>query len=325
MIRSETANEIIVQAESVDGAAVKPVEMIHVCDACDSISDHFRCRCPKCGAYNSLVERDKSTVPMKPIRFAVPLWNSPDAHNVQQPTGGPSFGMAPGGALLTLGQLEQTVGNGRTTTGEESLDFLLGGGMVMPSVILIGGEPGVGKSTLLTQVFATFGMHSRAYYSAGEEAPEAIASRTKRVAMFDDRNRENCKLRRGSSFMQVMRDLNEWKPKLVIFDSLQAHLHEKVDPTGERFKRGTAAQMVPMAKELHTWAHSNGAVVYLVCHVTKDGEFAGPKTVDHDVDANMMLTKLDDGKVAATSEKNRFGATDVVGLFDMRENGLKSI
>lgn len=324
MIRSETANEVVVQAESVDGVAVKPVEFVHVCDACDSLSDHFRCRCPKCGAYNSLVERDKSTVPMKPLRFAVPTWTAHDGGG-QAPTGSPMFGMAPGGALLTLGELEKTVGNGRLTTGEESLDFVLGGGLVCPSVILIGGEPGVGKSTLLTQVFATFGLHSKTYYSAGEEAPEAIAMRSKRVATFTEKNRDNCKLRRGSSFMQVMRDLNEWKPKLVIFDSLQAHLHEKVDPTGERHKRGSAAQMIPMAKELHTWAHTNGAVVFLVCHVTKDGEFAGPKTVDHDVDANMMLTRLDDGKVAATSEKNRFGATDVVGLFEMRENGLKSI
>jgi DNA repair protein RadA/Sms len=327
-IRSETQNEILVEAESVDGVPQKKIEFIHVCDECESISDHFRCRCPKCGAYNTLVARDKSTVPMKPVRVAVPVWNSPDADRMPaQPVvgGAPgAFGMAPGGSLMTLGQLENMTGNGRMSTGEPSLDFVLGGGMVAPSVILIGGEPGVGKSTILTQIFGHVGLTHRAYYSAGEEAPEAIAMRVKRVANITDANRANCQMRRGSSFMQVMRDLNEHKPKLVIFDSLQAHLHERVDPTGERQKRGSAAQMTPMAKELHTWAHTHGAVVWLVCHVTKDGDFAGPKTVDHDVDANLMLIKMDNGQIAAASEKNRFGDTNVVGLFTMEENGLKS-
>lgn len=325
-IRSSTANEIVVQAESVDGVAVKPIELVHVCSECESISDHFRCRCPRCGTYNSLEERDKSTVPMRPMRNAVPVWPAPDADRLSQGVV-PSFGAAPnqGSKLLTLGQLENMSDAGRLLTGEESFDYVLGGGMCEPSVILIGGEPGVGKSTLLTQVFSHVGLTHKCYYSAGEEAPEAIAMRTKRVAVIDDRNRANCNMRRGSSFLQVMRDLNAIKPKLVIFDSLQAHLHDKIDPTGERHKRGSAAQIVPMAKELHTWAHGNGAIVFIVCQVTKDGDFAGTKAVEHDVDANMLLIRMDDGRVAATSDKNRFGPTDVVGLFEMRHNGLRSV
>lgn len=336
MITADTANEIVVQAEAVDGVNVAPVETIHVCSDCDSISDHFRPRCPKCGGYNSLVETDRRHVAMKPVRFAVPIWTAPDAHRLPNYSGGalvtshdgvvvPSFGSAPGGALMTLGELEQMTGSGRLMTGESSLDFVLGGGLVAPSVILIGGEAGVGKSTLLTQMFGNIGMKMKTYYSAGEEAPEAISMRVQRVAAINDANRANCLLRRGSSFLQVMRDLNEHKPKLVVFDSLQAHLHDKVDPTGERYKRGSTQQVIPMAKELHTWAHSNGAAVWIVCHLTKDGEFAGPQTVMHDVDANMMLTRLDNGQVAATTEKNRFGATDVVGLFDMTDGGLKSV
>ncbi len=332
-IKSLQGTEIVVEAESVDGVPVKKVEIIHVCSDCDSISDHFRCRCPKCGGYNTLEEHDKSMVVMSPLRYAVPVWTAPDVGRMGVP-GAPvtsawqaaSGNIAPQNSkLLSLGELEAMGDTGRVLTGESSLDFMLGGGMVLPSVIMIGGDPGVGKSTLLTQVFGAVGHQYKCYYAAGEEAPLSISTRIKRVAAIDDRNRENCKLRRGGSFLQVMRDLNEHKPKLVIFDSLQAHLHERVDGTGERHKRGSAAQIVPMAKELHDWAHANEAIVWIVCHVTKGGDFAGPNTVDHDVDAHVMLVKMDDGRIAAMSEKNRFGSTDVVGMFEMRENGLKSV
>lgn len=340
----QRAGEIIVEAESVDGVPTAPRDIVYLCNECASLSDRFRCRCPKCGEYNTLEETDRKDIP-RPPRLIVPygeLTHERGINEMQVTVSrpfdpsieplGPLMSLGQGNdpfasdGLVSLGDLEGV--DNRIDTGEAQLNYVLDSieqkGMACPCVYLIGGEPGVGKSTLLTQVYGYVGQKYVAYYSAGEESPNSIALRTQRVSPVNDLNRQNCKFRRGLSFMRVMNDINTLKPKLVIFDSLQAHLHDKVDPTGEVHKRGSKAQIQPMAKELHDWAHANNAIVFIVSHILKNGEFAVSKMVDHDIDANLMLTHGDDAHVWLTSDKNRFGDTGVAGRFKMGHNGLRS-
>lgn len=334
--------EIIIKAESVDGKAPEVEELVFVCEDCDRVSYTFKCRCPSCGEYNSLREKTKASVVMKPFRAGVPNWENRlvTSHNPNEMLMMPGESMDPRaaqvtprmvegvkqGALTKLSQISPEE-MGRLLTGEEELDFVLGGGMQPPSVIMIGGDPGVGKSTILTQVYGKVGELMPAVYGCGEESQNSVALRTHRLGIINERNRENCQLLQGTDYEAFEAGIKFINAKFAVLDSLQTFRCSKDEnglPMPDHVKVGSERMTRAIADRYHKFCHNNNVVGWIVCHVTKSGDFAGPQVVMHAIDTNIMLTHTEDSRVAATSDKNRNGPTDVAGFFRMTEKGLKS-
>ena len=200
----------------------------------------------------------------------------------------------------------------RTTTGFAELDRVLGGGWVAGSVVLIGGEPGIGKSTLLLQVGGRSA--TRTVYVAGEESPEQIALRAQRLGVRSDA----LYLLDTCDPDAVAQTLTSDPPALCIVDSVQTLVSAQVNgvPGGPAQVRGAAARLVPAAR-------ASRCTLVLVGQMTKDGGLAGPRFLEHAVDAVLLFEGDRHLRVRALrSVKNRFGATDEIGLFEMGERGL---
>lgn len=335
--------EIVVEAISVDGAPPSPKpETVWECDDCLRVAFAWRVRCPSCGSYNSLIEKARAAVAMKPMRAGVPQWENrlvtshggvtvempPDPSDPRMDPEAPKLITSVGqGKLINLKDVP-IEDMGRVLTGETELDFLLGGGMVSPGVIMIGGDPGVGKSTLLTQVWVHIGKAMKAVYGCGEESHGRVAARAARLLKDDTKgNPENCLLLQGTDYDVFENQLLESGSKFAILDSLQTFRAAKDNDgiaVAADVKTGSVRMTSAIAERYHKFCHKNNVIGWIVCHVTKDGEFAGPQVVNHAIDANVMLTAMDDGTVAGTSTKNRDGATNVAGMFRMTEKGLKS-
>lgn len=336
------APEIVVHAESVDGVAPVAEKTVWECDECLRVDKKWSCRCPSCGSYNSMIEKAETSVQMKPLRAGVPQYETRlvTSHGQQMVVpGSPSdprmdhaepkvlpAGLAQG-KLVKIGDMSAE-DLGRVLTGEEQLDFLLGGGMATPSVFMIGGDPGVGKSTLLTQVFGHVGNLFPAVYGCGEESYKSVALRLHRLGIITPQNKDNCQLIQGTDYDEFEQSLLSIGAKFAVLDSLQTFRTTKDEnglpmPPGVRV--GTTRMTVAIAERYHKFCHAHGIMGWIVCHVTKEGDFAGPQTVMHAVDVNVLLTAMADGNIGGTSTKNRFGATDVAGIFRMQESGLRSI
>lgn len=311
---SETA-EIVVKAESVDGEKLVD-ETVFLCSECDCLSYKYRTRCPSCGLFNVMRETVKSAVRLRPMYEAPPAWQSDDSAKPGADRHGQfTVGHAASG-LVSIAEVDAT--EIRLSSGEESLDYVLGGGIYIPSVVLIGGDPGAGKSTLLTQIAANVAKKDVSYYGCGEESVKALAVRAKRLGARP----ENFKARQGVSLRSFISDMRHVRPKVGVLDSLQTFIDEEL---GDDVAVGSVTMVRSIAGKIHKLAHELECAIFIVCHVNKDGDFAGPKTVDHAVDANLMLTKLDGRERALTSTKNRNGDTEVGGTFEMRGDGLYSI
>jgi DNA repair protein RadA/Sms len=303
--------EIVVRAEEVNGVPYEGAPAFQ-CEDCLFVSMLDKPRCPSCGTCNSLREFDRAMV-------AIPGMEAASGRDVggEVLSGGSGTG---GGQVYRITDLLASIEVGKVPTGEPSLDHVLGEGMQVPSVILIGGDPGVGKSTLLTQIFGNAAMSRSALYACGEESKESVGIRCKRLGVVNEQSSSNMLFLQGTDFDLFMETLDRERPKLIVLDSLQKFATDKIDNK----RAGSPPQMVYVSEHFHTWCHLNNAVGWLVCHVTKGGDFQGPNTVDHAVDVNLMLSKADDGTVVATTSKNRFGSAENVGFFMHKPNGLKS-
>lgn len=201
----------------------------------------------------------------------------------------------------------------RIITGMEEIDLVLGGGLVKGSVLLFGGHPGIGKSTLVWQIASK--IKDQVAYIAGEESPEQIklradrlASITKNIAIFDDRNVDN-----------LIASLISLQPKLVVVDSIQTVFDPNVAGSA-----GNIVQVRSCALKLIEYAKKNSAAMIMIGHVTKDGEVAGPKTLEHLVDGVFYLEGSQTGQERfLRAAKNRFGSTDEIGIFEMTSSGLR--
>lgn len=270
-----------------------------VCQACGAVSQRWQGKCDACNEWNTIVEETATAAQAAPLA---------------------------GGARLKKGRpfkLEGLDGVAqdapRLPTGIAELDRVTGGGFVRGSVILLGGEPGIGKSTLLIQAAAALARAGRrAVYISGEEAAAQIRLRAQRL----DLTTAPVELASETSVEDILATLAIGPaPHLVIIDSIQTMWTDVVEAAP-----GTVTQVRASAQALIRYAKSTGATVILVGHVTKDGQIAGPRVVEHMVDA-VMSFEGDSGHQfrLLRAVKNRYGATDEIGVFEMTNAGLSEV
>ncbi|PPQ39661.1 DNA replication and repair protein RadA [Rhodoblastus acidophilus] len=268
-----------------------------ICQSCGAVSPRWQGKCEACGEWNSFVE--------------------------EAPTSGIGAAAARGAKKGRIFALEGLSGESkpapRVLSGLAELDRVTGGGFVPGSVLLIGGEPGIGKSTLLIQACAMLARKGeRVVYISGEEAAAQVRLRAERLGLAD----APVELAAETSVEDIIATLSAGRrPALVVIDSIQTMWTDTADATA-----GTVTQVRGAAQALIRFAKLSGACVILVGHVTKDGQIAGPRVVEHMVDA--VASFEGDGSHhfrILRNVKNRFGPTDEIGVFEMTGGGLTEV
>jgi DNA repair protein RadA/Sms len=205
----------------------------------------------------------------------------------------------------------------RFSTSIGELDRVLGGGLVPGSVVLIGGNPGAGKSTLLLQVMCLLAQSKQALYVTGEESLQQVGMRAQRLGLPQDK----LQLLVETSVEQICKTAQQLQPQLLVVDSIQV-MHNANIPSAP----GSVSQVRECAAFLIQYAKQTNTVLLLVGHVTKDGNLAGPKVLEHMIDCFIMLEGGNDSKYRILrGQKNRFGAVNEIGVFAMTELGLKEV
>ena len=223
------------------------------------------------------------------------------------------------GAAVKLSGLKSTEAPpARTKSGIVELDRALGGGLVPASALLVGGDPGIGKSTLLLQAAARFAQAGlKTIYISGEEASEQVRMRAARLGLSDT----SVQLGAETNLRNILTTLEEEKPQLVIIDSIQTMWADTVESAP-----GSVSQVRTTAHELTRFAKRRGLSVILVGHVTKDGQIAGPRVVEHMVDTVLYFEGERGHQFRILrAVKNRFGAADEIGVFEMTGQGLSEV
>ena len=266
---------------------------VYSCTECGGMSPKWQGQCPQCGVWNTLVE----TVAAPPAtRFrSVAGKSSP---------------------VRTLGSIDPRA-SPRFPTGVEEFDRVLGGGLVPGGVILLGGDPGIGKSTLLLQAMAAIGAARKALYVTGEESVEQVALRAQRLGLIN----APVSILAEVQLEAILATVGAEAPEVVVVDSIQTAYTEALTSAP-----GSVAQVRECAAQLTRMAKEQGVVVILVGHVTKDGAIAGPRVLEHIVDTVLYFegdTHSSFRLVRAI--KNRFGAANELGVFAMTEKGLKGV
>ena len=274
-------------------------KLLYVCTDCGYESAKWMGRCPSCGAWNKMEEQEPTPAapPTGPLRKST----------VSAPT-------AP---ARTLTQIEETAEE-RARSGIEEFDRVLGGGIVPGSLVLIGGDPGIGKSTLLLQVSALLaGQGARVLYVSGEESARQIKMRAKRLGV-------------GSSGMYVLSETNldeieahraALTPDYMIVDSIQT-----VYVPGKNAASGSVSQVREATGILMRAAKQSGVTIFLVGHVTKEGALAGPRVLEHMVDAVLYFEgdRHQEYRILRAA-KNRFGSVNEIGVFRMEQSGMEPV
>ena len=268
-----------------------------VCQNCGSVHPRWAGKCDDCGEWNTIVEDD----PLSGIQ------------------GGPGRAV-PKGRQVALTSLDGEIEDApRVRSGIEELDRVLGGGFVRGSAILVGGDPGIGKSTLLMQASANLARNGgKVVYVSGEEAVAQVRLRALRLGAQN----APVQLMAETCVEDIVTTLNaEKRPDLVIIDSIQTLWTQTVESAP-----GTVTQLRAAAQAMIRQAKSTGAAVVLVGHVTKEGNIAGPRVVEHMVDA-VLYFEGEGGHPYRILRgiKNRFGATNEIGVFDMTGDGLREV
>jgi DNA repair protein RadA/Sms len=275
----------------------KPSKTTFVCQNCGATSPRWQGKCPSCGEWNTLTEETDAMAP-------------------------PGTGLSRRGSgrvIVLEGLKGATQEAPRFATGIGELDRVTGGGIVPGSALLIGGEPGIGKSTLLLQLAATLARTGRrAVYFSGEEAAAQVRLRAERLGLSDAPVALACE----TSLAHILATLEAGPPPdLVVVDSIQTLWAEAIEAAP-----GTVSQVRAAAQALIRHAKLAGSALLLVGHVTKDGQIAGPKVIEHMVDT-VLYFEGDRGHTyrILRAVKNRFGATDEIGVFEMVSEGLREI
>jgi DNA repair protein RadA/Sms len=271
---------------------------VYACTECGAQSPRWLGRCPQCGSWSTLVEEVESP-PSRAAEFVTP-----------------ALGATAGRAI----PLREVAGGGapRIPTGIGELDRVLGGGLVPGAVVLLGGEPGIGKSTLALQLAASLTQrNANVLYVTGEESAEQIRLRAERLPEMPEDMRVLAETRAEA----IAEPWRETKPVLVLVDSIQTLQTERVESAA-----GSVAQVRECAALLATAAKSTQTAVVLVGHVTKEGGLAGPRVLEHLVDV-VLFFEGDRGHSyrVLRAVKNRFGSTLEVGVFSMGESGLVAV
>ncbi|MBT3347825.1 MAG: DNA repair protein RadA [Thiotrichales bacterium] len=249
-------------------------------------------------------------------------WNCmSEVEVVSSSSGGASGGRFAGYAgeqikVVALGEVEATQ-ESQQSTGIGEVDRVLGGGLIQGSVVLIGGDPGIGKSTLLLQIMAKLSMSMEALYVTGEESLKQIAMRSKRLEV----DSAKLNLLTETQAEKIIATSQKLKPKVMVVDSIQTIYTEELTSAP-----GSVAQVRESTARLVRYAKQTGTAIFLVGHVTKDGSLAGPRVLEHMVDTVLYFEGESGSRYRVIRAiKNRFGAVNELGVFAMTESGLKEI
>ena len=209
----------------------------------------------------------------------------------------------------------------RTSTGINEFDRVLGGGLVNGSLILVGGEPGIGKSTLLTKVLGNLSqknVENRVLYVSGEESTSQIASRMRRLGI---ENNKNMFIYHEKDLDNIFAEIKAIKPKFLVIDSIQTTLSPELQSAP-----GTISQVREVTFEIMNLSKNHGITSFIIGHITKEGAIAGPKILEHMVDTVLYLEGDSQHmfRILKTT-KNRFGPVSEVGIFEMKDNGLVEV
>lgn len=205
----------------------------------------------------------------------------------------------------------------RTSSGSSELDRVLGGGIIMGSAILIGGDPGIGKSTILLQTVAHLSKQLKVLYVTGEESPQQVTLRARRLDLPEDQ----VWLLADSHIESILAHVQKEKPRVLVIDSIQT-MHTSLLSSAP----GSVGQVRESAMQLVNYAKQTGTALFLVGHVTKEGSLAGPRVLEHMVDAVLYFEGEQDNRYRIIrAVKNRFGAANEIGIFAMTEKGLRGV
>jgi len=271
---------------------------IYVCNQCGTTYPKWSGKCNACDTWNSITEEvSAEAAPTKLEKYGG--------------SGGKGTSVPLELSEIEMGEMR------RMSTGDREFDRVLGGGLVPGSLVLIGGEPGIGKSTLLLKVAFKGDFNKKVLYVSGEESAEQIKMRANRMGLGDRKGYILPETRLDS----IIKVSNKIKPGLIIIDSIQTMTSSYLESAA-----GTISQVRECAGALQQYAKSRGIPVILVGHITKDGAIAGPKVLEHIVDSvlnfegdrNYMYRML-------RTHKNRFGSTDELGIYEMNASGLEAV
>ena len=265
---------------------------VYSCTECGGVSPKWQGQCPHCTAWNTLIE----TV----VEASKPRYQA----------------LAASSKVQMLGEVEGTEASRIPTTLAE-LDRVLGGGLVPGGVVLIGGDPGIGKSTLLLQALAVLSQSLPTLYVSGEESAQQLALRARRLQLPEAHLPVLPEIRLEA----ILSHLTEIKPAIAVIDSIQTVYSETLTSAP-----GSVAQVRECAAQLTRYAKQSGCAILLVGHVTKEGAIAGPRVLEHIVDT-VLYFEGDTGSSfrLVRAIKNRFGAVNEIGVFAMTEKGLKGV
>ena len=265
---------------------------IYVCRECGHEESKWTGRCPECGSWNSFDE--KAVTAAKDIDRTKTVIDD---------------------GVRTLSEVpyERTM---RVSSRMDELDRVLGGGVMRPSSVLVGGEPGIGKSTLMLQMIANLSEYAPVLYISGEESPSQVRLRAERLGLPTDRIQIFCDTR-----LEALVDtLERLKPGYIVVDSIQTLSSSRIESSA-----GSPNQIKTCAMELSIRAKKIGSAIFFIGHITKDGIIAGPKIVEHMVDTVLYFESAENGIRLLRASKSRFGSVDEIGLFEMTATGLKGV
>jgi DNA repair protein RadA/Sms len=268
---------------------------IYACTECGGQASKWQGQCPHCQAWNTLVESVAETAAPSANRFSL---------------------IAETGKLQRLSEVEARE-ESRVSSGIEEFDRVLGGGLVPGAVILIGGDPGIGKSTLLLQSLAAMGAARKVIYVSGEESPQQIALRAQRL----NAEAKHVHVLPETSLGKIQAAIQSEKPEIAVIDSIQTLYSDALTSAP-----GSVAQVRECAAQLTRLAKASGTTIIFVGHVTKEGTLAGPRVLEHMVDTVLYF----EGDTHSSFRlirafKNRYGAVNELGVFAMTDKGLKGV
>lgn len=272
----------------------KGLQTRFVCSACGRVESKWLGRCPSCGAWNSFEEEKVHSAP----RSAVAPASSAVDDRIRK---------------LSEVVVSDSV---RFSSGIDELDRVLGGGVMRPSSVLVGGEPGIGKSTLMLQLASSCASVGPVLYVSGEESPSQVKLRAQRLGLDASRIDILCDTRLES----LMDAIERTSPAVVVIDSLQTLASGEVSSMA-----GSVNQMRTCCMALSLVAKARNIAMFFIGHVTKDGMLAGPKIVEHLVDTVLYFESAQTGVRILRSIKNRFGSVDEIGIFSMDATGLTPV
>ncbi len=277
---------------------MKGIKTVYICSECEYQSPKWLGKCPRCSAWNSFVE--------DVVENAAPVATSSAQRRISLVESG-------NGKATKFSELD-TPSYIRTSTGIGELDRVLGGGLVLGSVVLLSGEPGIGKSTLLLQICDSLGKDKTVLYISGEESSGQLKLRAERLCVQGDR----LFILTETNIENILSEADKVKPDMIIADSVQTMYSDRVNSAP-----GSVTNVKEVAMAFISKAKAHGISVILVGHINKEGSIAGPKVLEHMVDA--VLSFEGDKKQTyriIRANKNRYGSTNEIGVFEMTDKGL---